>query len=168
MSEKRIREPKEPKDLVHGEVFGMLRKSSDGEKAGKSLDGQEAGVLETCEDFGLPIDKECIWREQAGLSGKLWWAGGGSTGISGDDMGIQKTRPILTKIVTAIADGTCRCLVVWSLDRIARHVGIMEALMEIMTKYGCLLFDRRGQVDIFSPEGRDRGQKQHDECSVCA
>ena len=156
MADKRVREPKDPRDLVLGEVIGMLRKSSDGEKAGKSLDGQEGAVLETSEDYKLPLDKEHIWREQAGQSGKLWWAGGGSTGIEGDDEGARKTRPVLSKIVTGIVGGTIRCVVVWSLDRLARHVGIMEALMEIMNKYGCLLYDRRGPVDIFSPEGRDR------------
>ena len=156
MSGKRVREPKDAKDLVMGEVRGMLRKSSDGEKSGKSLDGQEGAVLETCQDYGLPIDKDFILRERAGLSGKLWWAGGGSTGIEGDDNGPRQTRPVLTKIVQDIVSGSCRCLVVWSLDRLARHVGIMESLLEILDKYGCLLYDRRGPVDLFTPEGRDR------------
>lgn len=155
MAEQRVREPKDPRDLVLGEVIGMLRKSSDGEKAGKSLDGQEGAVLETCQDYNLPIDTEHIWREAAGMSGSLWWAGGGATGIAGDEAA-KKTRPVLTKIVNGIVEGSIRCLVVWSLDRLARHVGIMESLMEIMNKYGCLLYDRRGPVDIFGVEGRDR------------
>lgn len=95
MSEKRVREPKNPKELVPGEVIGMLRKSSDGEKAGESLDGQEEAVLETCQDYALPIDKEYIWRERARLSGKLWWEGGGSTGIEGDDSAPRQVRPVL-------------------------------------------------------------------------
>ena len=136
-----------------GSVWGYVRKSTKEEGAGRSLDDQEDCIMDTCETWGLPMTRDCLARENAGMSGKLWWAGGGGSGISGDHQE-KGFRPVLTRLVEGIVSGQVRAIVVWSQDRLWRHVGICEAMIELMARHSTCLFDRNGSVDISTPEGR--------------
>ena len=145
-------------EYVMGEVVGYSRKSTGEEGAGRSLDDQDKYNLRTCQRFDLPITPEWLYREAPARSGKLWWQGGGYAGIAGEFLNGEdtngNTRPVLTQIVQGITSGSIKCVVVWSLDRLARHVGIMEALMELMAQHGCVLYNRNGPYDLTTPEGR--------------
>lgn len=142
--------------LVSGQVWGYTRKSTREEGGtNKSQESQGAAVVDACADLGLPFTEDRLLHEQRGLSGALWWEGGGGTGVEGDPTAKKKARPKMTELVKAIAAGECKAVMVWGINRLARHVGIMEAVIELMARHECLLFDRNGQIDIATPEGRN-------------
>ena len=123
---------------------------SKGDGRSKSLTDQAECNIETAAYYGLPLTTANQWDEEKNHGGDEWWSGALTIENS------ARYRPILTKIVNGIVAGTVRCLVVWSLDRVWRSVSIAGILIDLMGKHGCLLYDRNGEVDISTPDGRNK------------
>jgi DNA invertase Pin-like site-specific DNA recombinase len=138
-----------------GQVIGYPRKSTAGENANKSIEDQIEEILEVAEEYGLPMTREHIWAEEIGCGGNLHWEGGGTFGL-GLDTGPRRYRPVLTKLMQAVACGEVKCIVVWAQDRLWRDVGICEAAITVLGQKGVQLYDRNGPVDISTPEGRNK------------
>lgn len=144
-----------PVVLLPGEVISYERKSTSEEGANKSIADQKEVNFETAQTWGLPLCNECQWDEAVGFGGNLWWDGGGGSGVPGDVRPAERARPVLTKIIRGVVAGKIKCIIVYSLCRLWRDVGICEAALKLLAHYGCLLYDRDGPVDISTPDGRN-------------
>lgn len=138
-----------------GEVVAYQRKSNDDNRAAASIADQVDCNFETAADWGLPLDADGILSERPGTSGAAWWEGGGGPGIEGYSGPKASTRPVLTQIMKGIVAGKIRCIIVWSLDRLWRDVGICEAMMTVLSNCGCAIYDRNGPVNISTPDGKN-------------
>lgn len=135
------------------QVFAYARKSNEDRSALRSIEDQHAINLETALEWGLPLQPENMLSEKPGHGGDEWWSGGGATGIEGDHTKAT-TRPELTKLVRGVVTGNVKVIVVWSMCRLWRDVGICEAMIKLLARHECRLYDRNGPVDIHTPEGR--------------
>ena len=131
---------------------GLASKSTTEEWLRKSFTRQEQEIRKICEDHELSISGKHIWREKQGFSGKHGWTDADGSPAEDNDGNSNTTRPVLTKIVRGIVAGEIGCLVVWSLGHLTTCVETMDALITIMVKYSCHLYDRHGPVDISSVE----------------
>ena len=146
--------------LLPGEVVSYSRKSTKEEGAKKSIEDQNEVNKETAEAWGLPLIDVCILSESEGLGGNLWYSGGGASGVFGDNFEKKKTRPVLTELIQGVVAGRYKCLIVYSMDRLWRDCGICAAIVEILNKYGCLLYDSNGKVDTLTPDGQNAVMSQ--------
>ena len=146
--------PPDPRNLKPGQKFEYGRKSTANERSQKSLADQKKSTEATSARYGLPSTENDWMEEPKGYSGSLWWEGGGSNGLEEPDQK-QKVRPTFTKVMRSIVSGQTKCLVVWNLDRCFRSVSICQAMIMIMFKYDCLLYDFNGPVNIWTYEGRN-------------
>jgi DNA invertase Pin-like site-specific DNA recombinase len=144
----------EMRPLLPGELIRYGRKSNKTEKSSKSLQDQNEVTLESCEEFGLPTSASDWWPEEPGHGGDEWWVGVTLYGTGDAYTAKPATRPVLTKIVRGIQQGTIKGVVVYSQDRLWRSVMICEALVNLMAQHDVQLFDRNGAVDLQTPEGR--------------
>ena len=147
--------PQASSPYVLGEVVAYQRKSNDDSRAAASIADQVECNFETAADWGLPLDAHGIMSEKPGHGGNEWWLGGGSHGIENYSGPKAATRPVLTEIIAGVTSGRIRCIIAWSVDRLFRHIGICEAMIEILNDCGCALFDRNGPVDITTPHGKN-------------
>jgi len=136
------------------------RKSTKEEGARKSIDDQNEVNQETAEEWGLPLLAECVFSEAEGMGGNLWYEGGGASGVIGDNRDKKRTRPILTQIIRGVVFGRYKCIIVYSLDRLWRDVGLCAAMIDVLNQYGCLLYDENGYVDTVTPDGHNSVMSQ--------
>jgi len=146
--------PPDPRNLKPGQKIEYGRKSTANEKAAKSLADQQKYTQETSARYGLPSTEDDWLAEAVGMSGSLYWEGGGNNGLTLPDPK-RKTRPVLTKILRKIMTGEAKCLAVYSLDRLWRSVSICQGILTILFDHECLLFDSNGPVNIWTYEGRN-------------
>jgi DNA invertase Pin-like site-specific DNA recombinase len=140
-------------ELTSDEVFDYARKSNKDSKAVKSIKDQHAENMDTALMWGLPLEARNTLAEKPGHGGDEWWEGGGLSGLE-EEHTSTRTRPVLTELLRGVVAGKIKCIIVWSQCRLARDVAIMEAIIKLLSRYGCLLYDRNGPVDISTPEGR--------------
>ncbi len=146
--------PPDPRNLKPGQKMEYGRKSTANERSQKSLADQKKCTEATSARYGLPSTENDWMEEPKGYSGSLWWENGGSNGLEEPDQK-QKVRPTFTKVMRSIVSGQTKCLVVWNLDRCFRSVSICQAMIMLMFKYDCLLYDFNGIVNIWTFEGRN-------------
>ena len=146
--------PPDPKNLKLGQKIEYGRKSTANERAAKSLADQQKYTQGTSVQYGLPSTDDDWMAEAVGMSGSLYWEGGGNNGLTLPDPK-RKTRPVLTKILRSITAGETKCLVVFSLDRLWRSVSICQGILTMLFDHECLLFDSNGPVNIWTYEGRN-------------
>ena len=148
--------PPDPSELLLGQVRQKGRKSTkkDASRGQKSLADQQKCTQATADRFGLPSTPEDWRAEAAGLSGTLWWDGGGTNGLEDLDAK-RKTRPVLTEVLKEVIAGKVRCIIVWNLDRLWRDVSICREMIGILYRHDCLLYDYNGPVNIWTYEGRN-------------
>ena len=120
----------------------------------KSIEDQREANRETAQEHGLTLLPENQFSEEVGHGGDEFWLNGGATGLAGEQRTGVRYRPILTKLLEGICEGRIKCVICWSIDRLARDVSMMKQLIDKMGEFECLLFDRNGPLDIISPEGR--------------
>ena len=165
------KQPPDPRALMLGQTIRTGRKSTLNERSAKSLEDQNACTVETAEEWVIPT-QECDWLpEQAGYGGDLWWDGYQGNGL--EERGKTKTRPVLTQMMQGVIAGTTKCIIVWNLNRLWRNVSICQAILDILFRHECLLFDYNGPVNIWTYEGRNsvlqaaiRAQEQREDVAV--
>lgn len=137
-----------------GELAGYPRKSTATENAGKSIDDQISVIFEVAERYNLPLTSEDLFIEDVGHGGDEWWAGGGKSGLANDTQITERTRPKLTELLNLCITGAKKGIIIYDQDRLWRDVGICDAMIDLLNKYGVMLFDRYGPVDIATPQGK--------------
>ena len=140
--------------LTADTTWAYARKSTTGEGASRSLEDQHEVNMETAAEYRLPLKLVNLLSEKAGLGGNLYWDGYKGTGLLDETGKKKKTRPELTKLVKGVQDGSVRCIIVYSCERLWRDVSLCQALIDLFGNKGCRLFDRTGEVNITTPEGR--------------
>lgn len=120
----------------------------------KSIEDQQEANRETAQEYGLTLLPENQLSEEVGHGGDEFWLGGGGTGLAGEQRTGVRYRPVLTKLLEGICEGRIKCVICWSIDRLARDVSLMKQLIDKMGEFECILLDRNGPLDIISPEGR--------------
>jgi DNA invertase Pin-like site-specific DNA recombinase len=138
------------------EIWLYPRKSTASESASKSIGDQIEVMLETCQELGLPATEHNVHAEAPGHGGDEWWKGGGRSGLRNDRTKKDRFRPVLTEMMEAIIDGTCKCVLCYSQDRLWRDTGICDAVIDLFLEYDVTLIDRNGLVDIKTPDGRNK------------
>ncbi len=143
-----------PLNFSAGELAGYPRKSTATENAGKSIDDQVSVIFEIAERYKLPLSKEDLFIEEIGHGGDEWWVGGGKSGLTNDTDTPERTRPKLTELMNLCIVGKKKGIIIYDQDRLWRDVGICDAVIDLLNKYGVTLYDRYGPVDIATPQGR--------------
>ena len=147
-----------PRVYANEQIARYARKSTKGENASRSIEDQDAEMLEMLHDHGLP--EGVLYPEKPGHAGSLWYKCQGKYSVAEerliDEKGKPKHRPLLSTVVAGILNGAIKMVVCWSQDRTWRSVSICDFLCDMMVEYGVELYDRYGRVDIHTPDGRSQ------------
>lgn len=127
-------------------------KSKDG--TSKSIEDQRAVNQETAEECSLTLPPENQLSEEPGHGGDEFWLGFQGTGLEGDNRTGVRYRPVLTNLVEKIRNGECKNLIIYSQCRLWRSVSLCHMMLDMMGECGTRLFDRNGEIQINTPEGR--------------
>ena len=138
------------------EVWLYARKSTASENASKSIEDQVEVMLETCQELSIPATQFNVHAEEIGHGGDEWWQGGGLSGLRNDKTKANRFRPVLTAMMEAIIDGSCKAVVCYSQDRLWRDTGICDKMIDMFLEYGVALYDKYGPVDIETSDGRNK------------
>jgi DNA invertase Pin-like site-specific DNA recombinase len=120
----------------------------------KSIADQHDCNQETAEYYSLPLTQPNWLTEAKNHGGDEWWQKCPDVGLEWGAVDKQPHRPILTKLIRGVVTGQIKCVIVWSVDRLAREIAIAKILADLFAEHGCLLYDRNGNVPLDSPEAR--------------
>jgi DNA invertase Pin-like site-specific DNA recombinase len=142
--------------IIEGQARAYARKSTRVEKSqlGRSTGQQHEINAEIANFWNIVLRPEDFLSEPDGHSGAQWWDGGGKSGLEGDLKVAGKSRPMLTELMKGVVRRQVKTVLVFSEDRLWRDVGICDAIIEIFGRYGVLLIDRNGPIDLSTVEGR--------------
>jgi hypothetical protein len=143
--------------LTAEQVVDYARKSVTRGRDGtsKSITDQHDCNQETADYYKLPLSQDNWLTEAKNHGGDEWWAKCPDVGLEWGAVDKQPHRPILTKLMRGIVTGQIKLVLVWSVCRLAREIACAKIMADIFAQYGCLLYDRNGNVPLDSPESRN-------------
>ena len=121
-------------------------------------------MMKVCQKLGMTVTEANVHAEEPGHGGDEWWHGGGLSGLKNDRRKKNRHRPVLTEMVEGVIDGSVKCIVCYSQDRLWRDTGICDAMIDLLNEYKVTLIDRYGPVDIQTTDGRNKVRS----CAVAA
>ncbi len=151
-------------DSDPSKIWLYARKSTASEGASKSIKDQVSVMIKSCQKLGIAVTEANVHAEEPGHGGDEWWHGGGLSGLKNGKRKKNRCRPVLTQMVEGVIDGSVKCIICYSQDRLWRDTGICDAMIDLLNEYGVTLIDRYGPVDIQTTDGRNKVRS----CAVAA